>query len=46
MTNVLFFEKIGIKIKTVAPLIYQSLQAEYGIKSMFTISTKHLTSLG
>ena len=40
------FKKIDIKIKTVAPYIHQSLQAEHGIKSMSTILTKHLTDLG
>ena len=36
------FNKFTIKIKTVAP--YN--QAEHGIKSLFTILTKHLTNLG
>ena len=30
----------------VAPYNHQSLQAEHGIKSLSTILTKHLTSLG
>ena len=30
----------------VAPYNHQSLQAEYGIKSLSTILMKHLTSLG
>ena len=38
--------KFNIKIKTVAPYDHQSLQAEHGIKSLLTILTKHLTSLG
>ena len=40
------FNKFDIKIKTVAPLNHQSLQAEHGIKSLSTILTKHLTNLG
>ena len=40
------FSKFNIKIKTVAPYIHQSLQAEHGIKSLSTILTKHLTNLG
>ena len=40
------FNKFNIKIKTVAPYNHQSLQAEYGIKSLSTILTKHLTNLG
>ena len=38
--------KFNIKIRTVAPFNHQSLQAEHGIKSLSTILTKHLTSLG
>ena len=38
--------KFDIKIKTVAPYNHQSLQAEYRIKSLSHISTKHLTNLG
>ena len=40
------FHRFGIKIKTVAPYNYQSLQAEHGIKSLSCILTKHLTNLG
>ena len=40
------FHKFNIKIKTVAPYNYQSLQAEHRIKSLSHISTKHLTNLG
>ena len=40
------YHKFDIKIKTVAPYNHQSLQAEHGIKSLFHILTKHLTSLG
>ena len=40
------FKKLDIKIKTVAPYNHQSLQVEHGIKSLSTILTKHLTSLG
>ena len=35
------FKKLGIKIKTMAPYNHQSLQAEYGIKSLSNILTKH-----
>ena len=38
--------KFNIKIRTVAPYNHQYLQAEYGIKSLSTILTKHLTNLG
>ena len=38
--------KFNIKIRTVAPYNYQSLQAEHGIKSVSTILTKHLTNIG
>ena len=38
------FKKFSIKIKTVAPYNYQSLQAEHGIKSFSNILTKHLTN--
>ena len=44
MTNLL--NKLGIKIKTVAPYNHQSLQAEHIIKSLFHIFTKHLTNVG
>ena len=40
------FHKFDIKIKTVVPYNHQSLQAEYGIKSLSNILTKHLTNLG
>ena len=40
------FNKFNIRVKTVAPFNHQSLQAEYGIKSLLTILTKHLTNLG
>ena len=40
------FNKLNIKIKTVALYNHQSLQAEHGIKSLLTILTKHLTNLG
>ena len=40
------FKKLGIKIKMVAPYNQNFLQAEHGIKSLSTILTKHLTSLG
>ena len=38
--------KFNIKIRTVAPYNYQSLQAEHCIKSLSTILTKHLTNIG
>ena len=40
------FKMFDIKIKALAPYNHQSLQAEHGIKSLFTILTKHLTDLG
>ena len=40
------FNKLDIKIKTVAPYNHQSLQAKHGIKSLSTILMKHLTNLG
>ena len=40
------FHRLNIKIKTIAPYNYQSLQAEHGIKSLTCILTKHLTGLG
>ena len=40
------FKKPGIKIKTVGPYNHQSLQAEYHIKSLSNILTKHLTGQG
>ena len=39
-------KKLDIKIKTLTPYSHQLLQAEHGIKSLATILTKHLTSLG
>ena len=44
MMNLL--SKLNIKIWTVAPYNHQSLQAEHGIKSLYTILTKHQTNLG
>ena len=40
------FNRLNIKIKTIAPCNHQSLQAEHGIKSLTCILTKHLSSLG
>ena len=40
------FRKLNIKIKTIAPYNYQSLQAEHDIKSLSRIFTKHLTGQG
>ena len=40
------FNKFNIKIKTIAPLNHQLLQAEHRINSLSTILTKHLTNLG
>ena len=40
------FNKLNIKMKTVALYNHPSLQAEHGIKSLSTILTKHLTNLG
>ena len=40
------FQKLDIKIKTAAPYNHQSLQGEYGIKSLSTILMKHLINLG
>ena len=37
------FKRLNIKVKTVAPIIHQSLQVEHGIKSLTSILTKHLT---
>ena len=39
-------DKFNIKIKTLAPYNHQCLQAEYGIKSLSNILSKHLTNLG
>ena len=38
--------KFNIMIRRVAPFYHQCLQAEHRIKSLSTILTKHLTSLG
>ena len=48
MSNLMnyLFRKFEIKVETVAPYNYQSLQAEHGIKSLSTILTKHLTVKG
>ena len=40
------FDRLHIKIKTIAPYNHQSLQAELGIKSLTHILIKHLTGLG
>ena len=40
-----FFQRLDIKIKTIAPFNHQSLQVEHGIKSLTHILTKHLTGL-
>ena len=40
------FQRLDIKIKTIAPYNHQSLQVEHGIKSLACILTKHLTGLG
>ena len=40
------FNKLNIKIKTVAPYSHQSLQAKHGIESLSIILRKHLTNLG
>ena len=40
------FQRLNIKIKTIAPYNPQSLQAEHRIKSLTHILTKHLTGLG
>ena len=40
------FQRLDIKIKTMAPFNHKSLQVEHGIKSLTHILTKHLTSLG
>ena len=39
------FHRLNIKIKTIAPYNHQSLQAEYGIKYLTCILTRHLTGL-
>ena len=40
------FHRLNIKIKLIGPYNHQSLQAEYRIKSLTCILTKHLTGLG
>ena len=35
------FRKFGMKVKTIAPYNHQSVQIEHGIKSLFSILTKH-----
>ena len=40
------FRKLNIKIMTVALYNHQSLQAEYGIRTLSQILTKHLTGQG
>ena len=40
------FRKFEIKVKTVAPYNYQSLQVEHGIKSLSNILMKHLAQKG
>ena len=40
------FQRLDIKIKTIAPFNHQLLQVEHGIKSLTCILTKHLTGLG
>ena len=40
------FKKHNINVKAVAPYNHQLLQAEHGIKSLYTILTKHLMDLG
>ena len=40
------FQRLDIKIKTIAPYNYQSLHVEHGIKFLIHILTKHLTGLG
>ena len=40
------FQRLNIKIKTIAPYNHLSLQAEHGIKSLTCILTKHFTGLG
>ena len=39
-------KSLGIKIKMVGPYNHKSLEAEYGIKSLSNILTKHLTGQG
>ena len=40
------FNKVDIKMKTVAPYDHQSLQGKHGNKSLSIILMKHLTNLG
>ena len=40
------FQRLNIKIKTIAPYNHQSLQAEHRIKSLTHTLTKHLTGPG
>ena len=40
------FQRLDIKIKTIAPFNHQSFQVEHEIKSLTCILTKHLTVLG
>ena len=40
------FQRLNIKIKTIAPYNHQSLQVDHSIKSLTHILTKHLTGLG
>ena len=40
------FKSLGIKINTVGSYNHKSLQVEYGIKSLSSILTKHLTAQG
>ena len=39
------FQRLDIKIETIAPFNHQSLQVEHGIESLTHILTKHLTGL-
>ena len=40
------FQRLDMKLKTIAPFNHQSLQVEHGIKCLTHILTKHLTGLG
>ena len=40
------FQRLNIKIKTIAPFNHHSLQVEHGIKSLTCIPTKYFTGLG
>ena len=40
------FHRLNVKIKMIGPYNHQSLQADYRIKSLTCILTKHLTGLG